>query len=235
MEYIKNYNSYTDDLVVEKLNLQPVLDAFKLMNSKKFANIIVGSLLAVMTVTQTIDFITNLNSLQSNQKQELIQTVEKFRDPLSFSLSKSGYEHIKSFEKLELTAYNLKDGKVTVGYGHAEPIRKSKIKVGQLITQDMANMFLEQDIKVASEGIRRMFTDWKNQGSKIKITQSQFDVLVSMAFNMGVSGLRNSEFIENLQHSDIKTASELIKNTGLRDGFAGLIDRREVEYNMFIS
>ena len=52
---------------------------------------------------------------------------------------------------------------------------------------------------------------------------------------MGIDGLRTSEFIQALKNKDIKNASELIKTTGLREGFAGLVERRAEEYNMFIS
>ena len=59
--------------------------------------------------------------------------------------------------------------------------------------------------------------------------------MVNMVFNMGIDGLRTSEFIQALKNKDIKNASELIKTTGLREGFAGLVERRAEEYNMFIS
>ena len=29
MKYLKDYNDYNDDLIVEKLNLQPLIDKFK--------------------------------------------------------------------------------------------------------------------------------------------------------------------------------------------------------------
>jgi len=234
MEYIKNYNNYSDDLIIEKLNLQSLLDTFKSLNNRKVSTFIVGSLLTVMTVTQTINYISNLN-LNSSQKSILIQNVDKFKDPLSFGVSKLAYEHIKNHEKLKLKAYTINDGKITIGYGHAEPIRNSKFKIGQEITEEKADELLNQDVKTAYEGVRRIFKEWLQKGIKIKLTQSQFDVLVSLAFNMGIDGLRTSEFIQALKNKDLKAASELIKITGLRDGFAGLVDRREEEYNIFIS
>lgn len=234
MEYIKNYDNYNECLLIEKLNIKNLLDTFKLYNNRKTANFIVASILAVMTVTQTVDFIHKLN-LDEPQKTTLIKVVYRFRNPLSFGISTAGYEHIVGHEKLRLKAYNIGDGHITIGYGHAEPISKSKYRVGQTITEEEADKLLKEDLVTASEGIKRMFSDWEKRGTHLKITQSQFDVLVSMAFNMGVSGLRNSEFIEKLEKDGINTASELIKTTGLRDGFAGLESRREIEYNMFIS
>jgi len=234
MEYIKEYNKYNEDLIIEKLDIKSLLDTFKSLDSRKVATFLVGSLLTVMSVTQTINYISSLN-VNSAQKAVLIQTVDKFKDPLSFGVSRLAYEHIMSHEKLKLKAYTINDGKVTVGYGHAEPIKKSKFKIGQQITPEKANELLKQDVKVAYDGVRRIFEEWHKKGINIKLTQNQFDVLVSLAFNMGIDGLRTSEFIQALKNKDIKNASELIKTTGLRDGFAGLVDRREEEYNIFIS
>lgn len=35
MEYLKTFDSYNDDLIVEKLNLQPLLDKLKFSVNKK--------------------------------------------------------------------------------------------------------------------------------------------------------------------------------------------------------
>ena len=172
MEYIKNYNNYNDDVVLEKLNIKTLLDTFKSLNSRKVATFIVGSLLTVMTVTQTLNYINNLK-LNSGQKTTLIHTVDKFKDPLSFGVSRLAYEHIKSHEKLKLTAYNIHDGKVTVGYGHAEPIRKSKFRIGQKITQEKADELLKIDVDIAYDGVRRIFEEWSQKGIHVKLTQNQ--------------------------------------------------------------
>lgn len=234
MEYVKNFNNYNDDIILEKLNLKPLLDTFKSLNSRKVATFIVGSLLTVMTITQTINYINNLH-INSEQKAVLIHKVDRFKDPLSFGLSKFAFDHIKNHEKLKLHAYTIHDGKITIGFGHAEPIGKSKFRIGQEITEEKADELLKQDVKVAYDGVRRIFEEWHQKGINIKLTQNQFDVLVSLSYNMGIDGLRTSEFIQSLKHKDIKNASELIKTTGLRDGFAGLIERRAEEYNIFVS
>ena len=85
-----------------------------------------------------------------------------------------------------------------------------------------------------SDGIRRMFNQWKNDGINIKITQNQFDVLVSLAFNMGITGLRNTKFIDNLKDNKLKKSAELLKTTGISDKFPGLKIRRIDEYKKFI-
>jgi len=80
-----------------------------------------------------------------------------------------------------------------------------------------------------------MFGQWEQQGIYVKITQTQYDALVSMAFNMGVSRFRQTDFVQKLKKNEIEEAAELIKTTGLRTGFRGLNGRRMEEYKKFIS
>jgi GH24 family phage-related lysozyme (muramidase) len=159
-----------------------------------------------------------------------------FKDGTKLRLSKRGFQHIIDEEKPKLIAYALGDGKITIGYGHAEPIGKTKLKVGQKITKEQAKKYLKEDLKTAADGVRRMFSDWKQQGKNYKITQDMFDALVSMAFNMGVSGLRQSEMVKYLKNGNYKTAGQLIKQTNINpDTFPGLEKRRYRESDMFLS
>jgi GH24 family phage-related lysozyme (muramidase) len=159
-----------------------------------------------------------------------------FKDGTELRLSKKGFQHIIDEEKPKLIAYALGDGKITIGYGHAEPIGKTKLKVGQKITKEQAKKYLKEDLKTAADGVRRMFSDWKQQGKNYKVTQDMFDALVSMAFNMGVSGLRQSEMVKYLKNGNYKTAGQLIKQTNINpDTFPGLEKRRYRESDMFLS
>ncbi len=237
MEYLKPYEIYNEDLLVERLDLKPLFYKLKSsINKKSVSNLIIGSLLTVLTIGQTIQFIQNRKDLSENDKIALVDTVSKYKDPQELKLSRDGWEHVKSTEKLKLKGYKIGDGMVTIGYGHAKPIKKSKFRVGQRITEEVAKKLLVEDVNVAAEGVKRMFRQWKENGeADIKITQNQYDVLVSMAFNMGVGGLRNSKFIKTLKKNDLEKAAELIKTTGLTVGFAGLIERRMKEYLKFIA
>ncbi|NJO90391.1 MAG: lysozyme [Chloroflexia bacterium] len=58
----------------------------------------------------------------------------------NFNISEEGIEMIKSHELLRLTAYSWGDGKVTIGWGHAEPIQKTKMVPGKTkITKEKAD------------------------------------------------------------------------------------------------
>lgn len=169
-------------------------------------------------------------------KQELVE-IHKAKEisPLDMHISHEGKEHIKSHEKLKLTAYALGDGKITVGYGHAEDIHKSKLHKGSKISEKTANKLFKKDLKNAEDGVKRMFRDWKKEGINITVTQDQFDVLVSLAFNMGVTGLRQSDFIKELKKGHLEKAGKLIKKTGINPDFEeGLNARREIESDTFL-
>jgi len=96
-------------------------------------------------------------------------------------------------------------------------------------------MLLKKDLQVAADGVRRMFNDWEKEGIKVPVTQSMFDTLVSLAFNAGVSGLRNSEVAQNLKKSNYKAAGDSIKEFRVSKKFPGLSIRREKESEMFLS
>lgn len=161
-------------------------------------------------------------------------------------VSNSAKNFIKNHEKLRLVAYSIGDGMVTIGYGHAHPETDSKYNIGEQITKERAEYLFNLDVKEAEDGVKRLLKEWEDKGIDVKITQSMFDAMVSMAYNMGVSGFRTSEFLQHLKNEDYMTAAELIKSTKVKskikneDGnyitieMPGLIDRRLKESELFI-
>lgn len=234
---IKNYNTFiNNDYILEKIDIQPLFDLLKSsINKNAISTLIVGSLLAVSSVTQATNFIDNRVDLEQSDKITLVNAIKKYHDPLILRLSQSGWDHIRDHEKLRLTAYTINDGMVTIGYGHAEPIGDSKYKIGDKISLSKAKKLFQDDMNFAAKGVRRIFEEWKEQGIDIKLTQGQYDVMVSMTFNMGLTKFRTSEFIQLLKQKKITKAAKQIKVTGVSDKFPGLADRRLVEYKMFIS
>jgi GH24 family phage-related lysozyme (muramidase) len=57
--------------------------------------------------------------------------------------------------------------------------------------------------------------------------------MVSMAYNMGINGLRRSDFIQKVKQNDMESASELITTTNVEEKFPGLYKRRLKEKEMF--
>jgi len=155
-------------------------------------------------------------------------------------------EYIKNHEKLRLEAYDIGDGHITIGYGHAAPIKISKYKIGDKITEKEAIKLFLADIKEAEDGVKRMLKNWKKQNIDVKITQNMFDSMVSMAYNMGISGFVKTEFVSFLKNKKYEEAAERIKTTRItakvkndkgeyvKIKMPGLVDRRMTEYKLFI-
>jgi lysozyme len=134
-----------------------------------------------------------------------------------------------------LKAYKLGDGMITVGWGHAEKIKKSKFKVGQIITREKAEELFQKDLQETTEAVKRIFEQWKKQNINIKLTQDQFDALVSITFNAGIGNIRTSDFIQSIKKNNIKKAGNEILNFKTSGKFPGLKERRKNEAKPFLS
>jgi lysozyme len=234
---IKTFENYNEYLMIEKLELRPLFDQLKTsVNKKIVATLIVGSLLAILNPVQAINYIENNSELSSKDKKELVKVIPKYKDPTEMLLSADGWDFIRKHERFRDHGYNLGDGMITIGFGHAEPYKTSKYKLNQKISFDEAYRLHIQDVNIAADGIKRMFDEWKSKGIHIKITQNQYDVLVDMAYQMGVSSLRQTPFIQAIKHYDLQKAAKLLRSTGINPKFKkGHNKRRQIEWERFVS
>jgi lysozyme len=213
-----------------------------------------SSLLAITNAKSIYNHIINDSEIRSElddceELEEVInnklnvKSESEYFNPVKMKLSKKGWNDLKIMEgdaknpgEPKLVGYELDDGRITIGWGHAEKIENSTYKVGQRITREEAQRLLQEDATIAADGVRRIFKEWEKQGIKIKLNQDQFDALVSMAFNMGVAGLRRSETIKAIKKGDFEKAGELIKTESINKDFErGLMKRRSKESDMFLS
>ena len=134
-----------------------------------------------------------------------------------------------------LKAYKLGDGAITVGWGHAEKIRRSKFKLGQVISRETAEELLKSDIGYVEEVINDILVSWDKKNIKYTINQDMYDAMVSMAFNMGRRGFRTSDFIQLVKKGKYQEAKEEIKQTSKKSfkKHPGLKTRREKESQLF--
>jgi len=214
---------------------------------RKLIKYAIGALLAFNTITNVVQIINSSDASPEDKKIAIEMTQEKsketkgsseseeFKPGYQFRLSDAGWNHIKDEESCELTAYTLGDGKVTVGYGHAEDVDKTKIRKGQKITQAQADKYLKEDLKEAADGVRRIFKEWEAKGIDVNINQSMFDALVSLAFNSGISSLRQSDVIQHIKKGDLRLAGDSIRDFNLNKKFPGLETRRQKESEMFLA
>lgn len=90
------------------------------------------------------------------------------------------YAFLKSYEKFRPTAYKPTSKDVwTIGYGHTRGV-----KDGDTCSLAQADEWMHQDIGGAVIDII--------QNVKVKLTQAQFDALVSLVFNCGADPLTHT-------------------------------------------
>lgn len=93
-------------------------------------------------------------------------------------ISEKGLNLIKAFEGLRLEAYLCPAKVWTIGYGHTGKVEGLKIKKGLMISRRQANELLIDDLEKFEKKVSKY-------NKKYAWTQSEFDSMVSFAFNVG--------------------------------------------------
>lgn len=166
------------------------------------------------------------------------KTGPEFRDVTELAVSQRGIEMIKEHESLRLTGYRLKDGKVTIGWGHAEDEKTSRYRVGQKITEQEAESLFRKDLATVESGIKRRLAAWAKEGVDVPLTQEMYDAMVSVGFNKGVGGLFKSGFVRHLREGNYERAGRGIAReytAGFARKFPGIIKRRASESMHFLT
>ena len=144
-------------------------------------------------------------------------------------ISKTGIELIKRFEGLELKAYQDSVGVWTIGYGWTQPVDGKKIGPGMVTDQATADRLLKCGVVQYEQGVDQLV--------KVRITQGQFDALVSFAYNLGLRSLSTSTLLQKLNSGDMQGAANEFDrwvNAGSVK-LNGLVARRAAECEMFLS
>lgn len=132
--------------------------------------------------------------------------------------SENGLALIKKFEGLRLTAYQCAAEVWTIGYGHTSGVKK-----GQTITSAQAEAYLKTDVERFEKAVTALNRDF---------TQSQFDALVSFAFNCGENNLKTLCANRTV---DVIADKLLLYNKAGGKVNAGLIERRKAERELFLT
>jgi GH24 family phage-related lysozyme (muramidase) len=138
-------------------------------------------------------------------------------------ISRVGIDLIKSFEGCELHAYKCAAGVWTIGYGHT-----AGVKEGDKITHSQADAFLAQDLNHFEDGVMELIR---------RATQSQFDAMVSFAFNLGLGNLRKSTLLKYHNKGLYLDAAAQFGCWKYAQGrvLLGLVRRREAERKLYLS
>lgn len=117
----------------------------------------------------------------------------------NYVASKNCINHIKKYEKCSLTSYPDAGG-YSIGWGH----HTSSVKANQKITQKQADAYLVSDVKEAEMYANMLI---KSLPYKYEFSQGFFDGLVSLVYNCGYSGVKNTKFYTLLNRCRVKNGN----------------------------
>lgn len=134
-------------------------------------------------------------------------------------------DFIKSQEGFSPVAYKpLPTDRFTLGYGSTfidgEPVQE-----GDTITEEMATRVLTNSLNAAAAQL--------SIGLPLVVTQQQFDAVISLAYNIGISAFKNSLTGQYFyQGKDISDRFSLYNKSG-GTVIQGLVNRRQKETQIY--
>ena len=139
--------------------------------------------------------------------------------------SQRGIALIKQFEGLKLNAYLCSANMPTIGYGNTYYPNGVKVKLGDKISQEQAEELLKDILK--------KFEAIVNRKLKVKVSQNQFDALVSHTYNTGGSDTLFRLINNGANEQDIRSWIETRYITANGVKLNGLVRRRKAESDLF--
>jgi lysozyme len=158
----------------------------------------------------------------------------KIQSPEDLSTSDAGLEFIMKWEGFDGALYDDPGGNCTIGYGHLVHAGgcngdASENGFTNGLSSDEAKSVLQEDVMVSEEAVRDLV--------KVKVTQSQFDALVSLVFNWGKGNLGKSPKIAMLNKELYYETGQHFNVGPITSGGVvqpGLVTRRYQESQMFL-
>ena len=141
--------------------------------------------------------------------------------------SQRGISLIKQFEGLKLNAYLCSANVPTIGYGNTYYPNGVKVKLGDKISQEQAEELLKDILK--------KFEAIVNRKLKVKVSQNQFDALVSHTYNTGGSDTLFRLINNGADDTEVRTWIETRYITANGVKLKGLIRRRKAESDLYFS
>jgi GH24 family phage-related lysozyme (muramidase) len=231
---------------------------------KKIVKYAIFSLIGILGYNQIKDISQDSEKIEPKIEKSIttgsgdknVDTLEKqqrIRDYSEDLVKHLKYEEGSISDKGEpiLFAYDIGDGAKTIGYGHAVFSNPRRGNTGgnydflpkyhkiipnkTKITKKQAEILLRDDLEKSKEELNNTLNKWEKDGIKVNITQSMYDAMLSMIYNMGPSNFKKTKFIELVRQGKFLEAKEQIKNESSKmfRRFPGLKVRRENESNLF--
>ncbi|MDR1026908.1 MAG: lysozyme [Rickettsiales bacterium] len=146
--------------------------------------------------------------------------------------SKECVAYLKGYERFSATPYDDGAGVMTIGYGHA-------IKKGErfdAISESQAADLFARDLEATEDIVNRCARN---------LTQSQFDALASLAYNIGPDAFAKSTLVSYLNGGATRPAYPTTESafkafdkasnpkTGRKETMPGLVNRRADDWNIY--
>ena len=142
-----------------------------------------------------------------------------------YTTSERMVDIIKTYEGFSPKAVRLTgEDEYTIGYGHYG----ADVRAGDTITEAEATALMKKDLKVFENAVR--------SAVKVDITQSQFDALVSLSYNIGTGAFADSDTVKALNEGKVGHAAVDIPSWRRGMGYQilpGLEKRRQTELEFF--
>lgn len=139
-----------------------------------------------------------------------------------------GYALIKKFEGCKLKAYRCPANVLTIGYGNTFYEDGTKVKEGDIITQqraeELAKFIIDQFAVTIAPFILK------------PLNENQFSACVSLAYNIGTGNFKKSSVFKklNINANDSTIADSFrLWNKGGGKVLRGLVNRREAEIQLY--
>jgi len=141
----------------------------------------------------------------------------------NFRTGYDGLQLIKESESLKLEAYLCPAKVWTVGYGHT-----ATAKQGMRISEARAESLLLGDLRECEDAINKLV--------KVKLSQLQFDALVSLVFNIGVGAFKRSTLLRLLNEGNYDSVPAQLARWNKAGGkvLRGLVRRRDAEATLWV-
>ena len=155
-------------------------------------------------------------------------------------VSPEGVKFICSWEGYSATPYNdgahPLPGHATIGYGtllHYGPVTAAdRKKYGHGITKTQARALMAKEL-VKTEGAVRRLLGYR---ARRKMSQAQFDALVSFTYNVGIGGFAGSTLLRLIKSGHLGYAARQFAKWNKAGGaeMPGLTRRRESERQLYL-